>query len=169
MTSWSGVPFDRRSLAVALAVVCAGIAGCASYGPGPLQAGDTEAAVVARMGVPTERVKRDGGERLVYARGPMGRETWMVDVGAEGRVTRIYQALVPQRMAEVAPGMSEAALLDWLGPPAERRRLGLEGRRLWAWRYPTNECFWFQVTLTAAGNVMDAGYGIDPMCDVRHE
>ena len=159
--------FGGRSLAAVMAGVCAGIAGCAGYDPGPLKPGDSEAAVVARMGPPTERVRRDGGERLVYARGPMGQHTWMVELGSDGRVGRIYQALEPARLAAVKPGMSQDDLRDQLGPPSEQRALAFEGRRLWAWRYPTYECSWFVVTLNAGGRVLDAGYMPDPRCDVE--
>ena len=65
-----------------------------------------------------------------------------------------------------APGMSRAALLRELGTPGERKGAGLMGGELWSWRYPTNDCLWFQVTLdTDTDQVRAAGYGIDPRCD----
>jgi hypothetical protein len=140
-----------RSLTAAALAALALLAGCAvlpgAYGPGPLRAGDSAAAVRDRMGVPTEQLSRpDGTQRWVYARGPMGRHTWMVDVGADGRVTQLFQALEPARFATVAAGSPEAEVRSRLGPPAEQRRLA--------------------VTLDRAGRVLDAGYIPDPLCDV---
>ncbi len=162
-----------RSLAAVTALVCAGVAGCAGlginwpyYGPGPLKVGDTEAAVVARLGSPHERVARADGQRLVFVRGPMGKHTWMVELGADGRVQSLEQVLEPARFAKVQPGMNQAQLRELLGPPAERRRLAMEGRSLEAWRFQTYECAWFAVTLSQVGRVLDAGYMPDPVCDV---
>jgi hypothetical protein len=164
----------RRSLACAGIAAGLGLAGCAigpgSYGPGKLRAGDPADQVRARMGVPTEQIKRaDGTQRWVYARGPMGKHTWMIDVSADGRVLEWHQALEPARFEAIVPGMPEAELRSRLGPPAERRQLAMEGRKLLAWRYPTYECSWFAVTLSSAGQVIDAGYTPDPVCDVDHD
>jgi hypothetical protein len=160
-----------RSLAVA---VMAGLASllvaCSSYGPGELRAGDSEAAVRQRMGQPTERVAlAGGGHRLVYARGPMGYHTWMIDLAADGRVQSWHQALDRARFAEIRPGMPQAEVRSRLGPPAEQRALAFDGRRLWAWRFPTYLCEWFVVTLSGNGRVQDSGYVPDPRCDVDHD
>ncbi|MBL8330582.1 MAG: hypothetical protein JNJ71_17220 [Rubrivivax sp.] len=162
--------FDRRSLAAGWLLVCAGIAGCSGLGSPPLRAGDATAAVTARLGAPTERrALPAGGERLVYTRGPLGRGTTMVDLGADGRVLAAFEALSAERRAAVEPGMSAQRLREHLGPPAEQRRLALEGRQLWAWRFPTYDCLWFAVTLDAGGRVLDAGEMTDPICDVDHD
>jgi hypothetical protein len=162
--------FQPRSLAWALTLVCTGIAGCASYGPQGLSPGATQAVVAAQMGPPTERQKLDnGGERLVYARGPMGQHTWMVDFAADGRLTGWFQALEPRRLASIQPGMTAVELRKQFGPPAAQRGLAIDGRSLMAWRYPTYDCLWFAVTLDAGGRVLDAGSMPDPRCDVDHD
>jgi hypothetical protein len=66
----------------------------------------------------------------------------------------------------MGPGMNRAAVLRELGTPGERQGVGWLGREVWSWRYPTNDCLWFQMTVdVAADRVHDAGYGIDPRCD----
>ena len=42
-------------------------------------------------------------------------------------------------------------MLRLLGRPAHRQQewQGRQGRHTWSWRYQTNECLWFRVTLTA--------------------
>lgn len=164
-----------RSLSASLMLAAAVVAGCsiaggppwASYGPGPLKAGDTEAAVLTRMGLPSARVALAEGQRLVYSRGPFGRHTWLVDIGPDSRARSITQTLTPERFAAVKPGMSSQELLNWLGPTAEMRRLAIEDRRLWFWRFETNDCVWFAVTLDREGRVLDAGEAPDPLCEIK--
>lgn len=163
---------SRRSVpaTVAGAIVFA-LAGCAPVPPAPSQPRE---AVLAAWGPPTGRhALPGGGERLEYASGPFGRTTWMVDLDAAGRVSASTQVLNEAHFAEFqgrAPGMSRAELLRTLGRPGQVQGAGLRGGELWSWRYPTNDCLWFQVTLdTAADRVRDAGYGIDPRCDARSD
>jgi len=66
-----------------------------------------------------------------------------------------------------APGMDIPQLLRELGRPAERRPGGWAGGQTWSWRYPTNECLWWQVSIDRGGKVTSAGHGIDPLCDVN--
>lgn len=153
----------------ALAGLAAGVllGGCA---PPVVNTGEPRDAVLVRWGTPTARYAMSGGaERLEYASGPFGRTTWMIDLDAAGRVTASAQVLNEANFADSqgrAPGMSRAQLLRALGTPGEVKGAGLRGGELWSWRYPTNDCLWFQVELdTAADQVRSAGYGIDPRCD----
>jgi hypothetical protein len=132
--------------------------------------GEARESVLTRWGQPSARYAMTAGaERLEYASGPYGRTTWMIDIDAGGRVTAASQVLNEAHFADFqgrAPGMSRAALLRELGRPGEVTGAGLMGGELWSWRYPTNDCLWFQVTLdTAADKVRAAGYGIDRRCD----
>lgn len=157
-----------RAGAAALAVsVLAG--GCAMTPPLP---GQPREGVLAAWGQPTARYPMPAGaERLEYATGPFGRTTWMVDVDGGGRVTAARQVLNEAHFAEFqtrAPGMRRDELLRTLGTPGERHGAGLMGGETWSWRYPTNDCLWFQVTVdTDSDTVRDAGYGIDWRCDAR--
>jgi hypothetical protein len=90
----------------------------------------------------------------------------MIDVDAAGRVQRAEQVLNEAHFAEFqgrAPGMGVDALLRELGTPGERQ--GTRMGALWSWRYPTNDCLWFQVSFDTAGRVAAAGYNIDWRCD----
>ncbi len=68
-----------------------------------------------------------------------------------------------------APGMSRAELLRTLGRPGERRHGGWQSGEVWSWRYPTNDCLWFQVSIGEDGVVRDGAYGIDPRCDAASD
>jgi hypothetical protein len=168
--------------------------------PKALQSGLSEADVQARFGTPSGRhALPGGGVRLEYATGPMGRETWMIDLDAQGRVSGWHQALEEARLHAFqarAPGLAIDELLRTLGRPAERHGVArVAGRpgEIWSWRYVTNECLWYQVSIARvdpappgdsspfggqAGQarpsgqsdsrrVVDAGFGIDPRCDMR--
>ena len=63
-------------------------------------------------------------------------------------------------------GKDKDWLLYTLGRPGEVRGGGWQGGQVWSWRYPTNECFWYQVSILDSGMLRDGGaYGTDPRCD----
>ena len=143
---------------------------CATYKPQDLRAGQSEAEVVALMGVPTDRYNQTPGvTRLEYATGPFGRTTWMVDLDAAGKVTAWAQVLNETAFTYVQMNyrQMDAQLLRYtLGRPGETRSGGWQGGQVWSWRYPTNECLWYQVSILDGGKLRDGGsYGIDPRCD----
>lgn len=142
------------------------LGGCASYGPGGLQPGATSAQVRLAMGEPTLTLAAPGGERWVYARGPFGRHTWMVDLDAAGRLRKWHQALGEAQFSTLRPGLTEAEVLFAFGPPAQRKARGLRPGELWSWRYPTNDCLWFQVEFEQGRVVDGGGYATDPVCDI---
>ena len=158
----------RAALMASAAIGSLCLAGCAGIGLTPPRVGDSATALVSRAGEPTARHTLEGGlTRLEYATGPMGRETWMVDVDAGGRIAAARQVLELGYLSELQgrlPGMTRAQLLQQLGSPGERRAGGRMGGELWSWRYETNECQWFQVGLQDDGRVSSGSFGIDPLC-----
>jgi hypothetical protein len=151
-----------------VALLAALLAGCAALAPLP-RPGQTEADANRRFGTPTARYALlNGGTRLEYVTGPMGRETWMVDLDAQGRVTSADQVLDPGALATFqgrAPGLTSSQVLRLIGTPGERRRGGWAGGEVWSWRYPNNDCQWFQVSIGDDDRVTGATFGIDPTCD----
>jgi len=145
------------------------LAGCAGFGPPDIHPGQTEADAVGVFGKPTGRYAMPGAAtRLEFATGPYGRTTWMVDLDADGRVTGARQVLNEASFADFqarAPGMTRDELLRTLGRPGEKRNGGWQGGEVWSWRYPTNECLWFQSSIGSDGLVRDGAYGPDPRCD----
>lgn len=141
---------------------------CASTGPNP---GSTREELLRGWGSPTGTYTLPGGgQRLEYATGPWGRTTWMVDLDGGGRVARARQVLNEGEFFQVqtahsqGAGLSSEELQRWLGRPAEKKAVWRSGQT-WSWRYPTNDCLWFQASIDAAGKVVGSGYGIDPTCD----
>jgi hypothetical protein len=158
MRAWSA---HRAFVAAAVAFV----GGCASYSPQSLQAGDSEAHVVQRMGAPIARhALPNGQQRLEFARGPYGKHTYMLTMDAQGRLHSAEQVLTEQRFASIAPGMPSSQVRVELGSPAQAR-VGWRGvGEVWSYRYQATFCQWFQVWLVD-GTVKEAAYAPDPLCD----
>lgn len=150
---------------IAQAALAAILAGCA-LNTASLRPGQSETQVRSAMGEPTARYRLPaGGQRLEYAFGPYGRETWMVDLDSRGQVTSWAQVLQDSHFAQVHDGMSRDELLLLLGRPADRAP-EWQHRETWSWRFPTYQCEWFRVTLSAEQRVLGGGsIMIDPMCD----
>jgi hypothetical protein len=156
----------RRALARGFLMLAAGLAaGCASYAPPADLVGQPMASVQQRLGPPTSVYTMPGGAtRVEYARGPAGRHTWMLDVDAAGRVVGREQVLTPERFAQVRDGMSADEVRRLIGRPGETRSGGYHGGEVWNWRYATNDCLWFELSIVD-GRAKGAAYAIDPRCD----
>lgn len=140
------------------------LAACATPLP---PAATPKADVLKAWGLPTATYTlAQGGERLEYATGPWGRMTWMIDLDAAGRVTQARQVLSEAEFFQLqsATGLSAQDVLRWIGSPGQRRG-ARGGGQTWTWRYPTNDCLWFQASITADGQLNGAAFGIDPTCD----
>lgn len=150
--------------------VAAALASCVALRGPELARGQTLAEVQTQLGTPTGRHTLPGGlQRLEWATGPFGRQTWMVDFGADGRSVAFAQVLTRAHLADFAAraaGMDLPQLWRELGRPAECRRNGWGGGQTCSWRYVTNDCLWWQVSIDAHDKVIGAGEGIDPLCDV---
>ncbi|MCY7316232.1 MAG: hypothetical protein LH480_11590 [Rubrivivax sp.] len=155
------------TLRLALTLFCAAWLGaCASTVP-PVAA--PKADVLRSWGQPTaSHALPQGGERLEYASGPFGRTTWMIDLDRTGAVTQARQVLNEAEFLRLqsASNLSANDVLRWIGTPGERRG-ARGGGQTWSWRYPTNDCLWFQASVSASGQLQSAAYGIDPTCDMR--
>ena len=153
-----------RLTLVSSATSVALLAACAGYGPGDLRPGQSEAELRARMGEPTGRYAlADGGAKIEYARGPMGKHTYMVDVDAAGRVRGWEQVLTEARFEALPISAREADVRQQLGRPSQTR-VGWRGvGEVWSYRYESLFCRWFQVWLVE-GRVREAAFAEDPMC-----
>jgi len=89
-----------------------------------------------QMGKPeTERVFDDGSRRLEYPRGPQGLKTWMVDIGPNGRLVAITQALTAENFAKIRIGMSEDEVRRLLGKPGQVAGYRLKKETVWSWKW----------------------------------
>jgi hypothetical protein len=140
--------------------------GCSGYAPSAVQTGQSQDEVVRLMGPPTGRYGLpQGGSRLEYARGPAGRETYMIDLDAQGRVLGWQQVLTEVNLQALPIGIDRDELLRRIGRPGSVWPIPRQHLQVWNYRYPTHDCLWFQVSVSNAGQVLEASPGIDPACD----
>lgn len=125
---------------LALLLFAAALSGCAaynSYGGAGLQPGaSTEAQVRESMGRPAlEFGNPDGTRMLAYPRGPLGTQTFMVDIGVDGRLARIRNVLNDDTFNRIQPGMTEGDILRLIGPPGDKMAFSLSGNYAWDYRF----------------------------------
>ena len=119
------------------ALIAAAVAGCASYGGTNLQAGtSTEAQARASMGQPAVEFRNDDGSRtLAYPRGPLGTQTFMVDLSRDGVVQAVRPVLYDGTFYQIHPGMTRDEILRMIGPPGDTMHFARLDHESWEWRY----------------------------------
>lgn len=126
----------RRAIVLAASLL---ISACASYsGSGLLVGVAGFDDVVATMGVPQMQWQDpDGSRQLAYPRGPAGFHTFMVRLGANGKLRSIENVLDELHLARVDVGMSKEQVLRLLGPPDQRLTVYSRARDelAWDWRF----------------------------------
>lgn len=126
--------------AIALAVLlgaCANLSGGRHNGTG-LSPDATVGEVLQAMGEPAMQWQEADGARLfAYPRGPMGVHTWMLRIGANGRLQSIDNALEPRVFARIARDQTMEDVLRLLGPPDPSATTYFERRDelVWQWRF----------------------------------
>ena len=139
------------------------VTACGSASLGVPYGGRSEAELITVKGPPTGRYALpDGQQRLEFARGPQGRQTFMADVDSHGRVIAFEQVLDVRRFALVTPGATRDGVLRAIGQPSDRAHL--RDGEVWAWRYANRYCVWYQIELDPNGVVKATGYRPEPGC-----
>lgn len=156
------------------------LSACAVQGGSALKSGTaTLPEVLAAMGEPVMRWRADdGGEQLVYPRGPAGTQTFMVFIGADGRLQRIEGVLDVAHFARIEPGRSDkTAVLRLLGPSQPQWTVYFPARDelVWEWRFcdEGSKLARFDVLFDATSGIVRSSYqrpdymgpdGIVPFC-----
>lgn len=115
------------------------LSACASYDGRGLQPGAAGLDDVVRvMGQPAMRWQNpDGSRQLAYPRGPMGVDTFMVVIGADGKLKSLGNVLDAKHFAQIQPGMTKDQVLRILGPsePSWTTYYKRRDELVWEWRY----------------------------------
>ena len=151
----------RKLLLIFNAALLAGCAGIGGYG---IQAGTPRDAVIAQMGSPSRVIPLPTGERLQYGAQPYGRETWMVDLDAGGRVVQSRQVLTDGNFNRIEAG-------KWTRDDVERefgRPAWIDSVSSWRggvmnyrWRDTANSNMFYWVYLDERNVVQRAHPGIE--------
>jgi hypothetical protein len=112
-------------------------ASCATYDGHSLRPGvSTEADVLGLMGRPAVAyVTADGTRRLAYPRGPLGTQTYMVELGPDGRVRDVRNALTDETFHQISAGMTRDEVLSLIGPPGDAMHFSRLDQESWEYRF----------------------------------
>lgn len=159
-------PMNRLLRLVCTAAATVLLAACAgSYSLKSLEPGTPEADVRRALGEPTGQYPGPNGtHRLEYATGPSGAHTYMVDIDAEGKMTKWQQVMDRVHFDAIRVGMSREELLYRIGRPTETSRMPYQNRTVYSYRFEEWFCPWFHVKLNPRGEVVDTDYVVDTEC-----
>lgn len=116
--------------------LCLAAAACASYDGRNLRPGvSTEAEVRSVMGAPALEFDSPDGRRLAYPHGPLGTQTFMADVGADGVLRAVSQVLNDDTFQRIRAGMTRDEILRTIGPPGNTLGFKRTGHVAWDYRY----------------------------------
>jgi hypothetical protein len=142
------------------------LAGCDERRAAKLEEGvSTEADVRAQFGEPAAVYADDTGDAktLEYPRQPEGQTTYMIGIGADGKMASLRQVLKPSEFAKVTPGLDQAQVRRLLGRPAAKQRFELKNEEQWDWRWLDGQSAkLFSVTFDADRRVTATAVADDP-------
>lgn len=129
----------KSALGVLLFAFFTTLSGCAIFQTPQASPGESESTVLARLGQPTHRYQ-DGQQHLLeYATGPWGQQTYMVRIGANGKVISFEQVLTTQKFASINIGQAtKDDVLRTIGAPSETTYLPLSQLEVWSYPYREN-------------------------------
>ena len=163
--------FVRRHTVFALGAL---LSACAStpYAPTAVRPGDGRDEVLRIMGAPTATYTMpDGHVRLEYNRMPFGRQTFMIDLDAQGRVVKWENVLDENHFAAIEPGMKPEEVLRLIGPPTYTGQYARPAPGItWLYRFQTiQRCILFEISFDRlTGRVLEGDYPPDPGCPDEH-
>jgi hypothetical protein len=151
-------------------VATAALAACAVLRPpGGLPPGTSIDEARRSFGGPSgEYTLPGGGTRLEFRQGSFGKQTYMLDFDAGGRLVATQQVLTPANFATITPGMGQSEVLVRIGRPAFVFPVGWQQLQVWNYRFGglEGDCVVFQVSISnATRTVTDVGPNTDPACD----
>lgn len=106
----------------------------------------------------------DGRQVYEYVRGPEGTDTWMVEIGADGRYRGMTNALAADNLARVRPGMSRDDVRRLLGKPGSETPFPARDEVVWSWRVQgeMTTSVMFNVHMGPDGRVTQTSRTLDP-------
>jgi hypothetical protein len=141
---------------------------CSVLMPAPVNAGDSEADVIAKRGEPTHRYQNGQEHLLEYALGPWGQRTYMARVDANGKVVSFEQVLTVQKFSTIKVGeATKNDVLRTIGAPSETAYFSRTDLEVWTYPYKESEVWnsMMHVHFDKDGVVRQMLNGPDPRFD----
>jgi len=144
------------------------LAACA--GVSSVTGGMDEMQVQARMGKPeTVRKNSDGSETWEYPEGPLGRQTYMVTLGADHAVKNVRQVMSEAYFSQVATGMSRDDVRRLLGKPGEISMFSARDEEVWSWRYLQGNPMFFNVLFDRSAGTVRSTQKLEEILVMDHD
>lgn len=103
-----------------LAGLLLSLGGCASLLAPPVNPGEPEAQVLARLGKPTGTYQDGNDILLEYSRGPFGQATFMAKIGPDRKLVSYEQVLTLEKFATIKVNQfNQNDVLRTIGKPIE--------------------------------------------------
>ena len=158
----------RWRAALVAATVCLSLSGCASLFQPPVQPGETEEQVVARLGTPTA-IYPDGNTRLFeYAAGPFSQYQYMARIGPDHRLVSYEQVWTLQNFQAIRVNQDNRDdVLRRVGRPTEVMRYARVPFDAWNYGFKESGVWNSQMTVyfDDQGIVRKVENGPDPRYD----
>lgn len=149
------------------AMLLSGLAGCDYVAQKELKVGQSSKEdVIVMMGKP-EMIweEKDGSFKYEYPRGPVGTETFMVDISPDGKYLGMNNVLTEANFARIKAGMTRDDVRRLLGKPTETAKFPLKQEETWTWKFkgtptPVRR---FHVNMDFLGVIKTTDQSDDPM------
>lgn len=108
--------------------------------------------------------EKDGSQVLEYVRAPEGHQTYMVNIGPDGKYRGMRNILVADEFAKIRPGMSRDDVRRLLGKPTEVVTFKLKEEEVWSWKHiaEAQRSQYFNVHFSLDGKVKSTSNSPDP-------
>ncbi len=166
MTAFSKAFAAKFGIAAAIAMGVASLSGCDFVAQQELKAGVSTADDVKKfMGKP-EMVweEKDGTLFMEFPRSPEGHQTYVVEIGPDGKYKGMKNILNDESFAKIQPGQTQDDVRRTLGKPSEQVQFKLKNEVVWSWKFSPSpgKSEIFNVHFNPEGKVKTTSKSVDP-------
>jgi hypothetical protein len=142
------------------------LSGCDQVAKVELKPGVSSADDVKRyMGKP-EMVweEKDGTQFLEFPRAPEGHQTYVVEIGPDGKYKGMKNILTDESFAKIQAGQTQDDVRRTLGKPTEIVEFKLKNETVWSWKFSPGpgQSEIFNVHYSPDGKVKTTSKSVDP-------
>jgi hypothetical protein len=166
LTAFSKVFAARLGFVAIIAIGATILGGCDFVAQQELKAGVSTADDVKKfMGKP-EMVweEKDGTLFMEFPRSPEGHQTYVVEIGPDGKYKGMKNILNDESFAKIVAGQTQDDVRRTLGKPSEQVQFKLKNEMVWSWKFSPSpgKSEIFNVHFTPDGKVKNTSKSVDP-------
>ena len=156
----------KLGISAVIAINGATLAGCDFVAQQELKAGVSTADDVKKfMGKP-EMVweEKDGTLFMEFPRSPEGTQTYVVEIGPDGKYKGMKNILNDESFAKIQPRQTQDDVRRTLGKPGEQVQFKLKNEVVWSWKFSPShgKSEIFNVHFNPEGKVKTTSKSVDP-------